>query len=156
MVSPLNSSCCGVTFPCKVCNINQKGVAEVPAYRVVLFWRILNHERRDLDNMFSCGWACSELWSSPWGIYILVESGQSCSQPQALHTRSAASLVPVSLQCCPLPWATPSLGCHTVERGPWLHIHSKQCPIHFINIREHRFCSQCYSSICLCWVLKCC
>lgn len=37
IVSPLSSSCCGVTFPCKVCNRNQKGITEVPAYRVVLF-----------------------------------------------------------------------------------------------------------------------
>lgn len=60
IVSPLSPSCSGVTFSCKVCNINPKDITEVPAYRVVLFWRILNHERRDLNNVVSCGWACSE------------------------------------------------------------------------------------------------
>lgn len=149
MVSLLSSSCCGVTFPCKVCNISRKGVAEVPAYRVALFWRILNHERRDLNNEFSCGWPALNR-DLPLGAHTFLLGVDEA----ALAPGPARSLFPSSA-ALPVSHPTPSLGRHPVERGPWLHIHSKHCSAHFINIREHRLCSRSCSSIGLHWFLKC-
>lgn len=129
MVSPLSSSCwgwgVGITFPYKICNINQKSVTGIQSYRVALF--VLKDSEPWKEGSQQCGFLWVDLlwmWSPPSpkpGHFASMERADSPSQTQPTQIWTG------QVWWGPLLGVTFSLEGCVIVKSPWIHIHPKRC-----------------------------